>query len=57
MFTTTNAKHVLVAGNVARTATASTDPNSASYLADGEMVIVSSAGTVLTSATVGAHAR
>lgn len=55
MFTTTNAKHVLVAGNVARTAAASTDPNSASYLADGEMVIVSSAGTVLTSATVGAQ--
>jgi len=52
MFTTTNAKHVLVAGNVARTATASTDPNSASYLADGETVIVSSAGTVLTSVTV-----
>ena len=52
MFTTTNAKHVLVAGNVARTAAASTDPNSASYLADGEVVIVSSAGTVLTSVTV-----
>jgi hypothetical protein len=47
MFTTTNAKHVLVAGNVGRTASASTDPNSANYLADGEVVIVSSAGTVL----------
>jgi hypothetical protein len=52
MFTTTNAKHVLVAGNVARTASASIDPNSANYIADGEVVIVSSAGTVLDSTTV-----
>ena len=52
MFTTTNAKHVLVAGNVARTASASIDPNSADYIADGEVVIVSSAGTVLDSTTV-----
>tara|TARA_R110000751_G_scaffold237205_1_gene338281 strand:+ start:4731 stop:6035 length:1305 start_codon:yes stop_codon:yes gene_type:complete len=52
MFTTTNAKHVLVAGNVARTASASTDPNSADYIANTELVIVSSSGIVLNTTTV-----
>ena len=52
MFTTTNAKHVLVAGNVARTASASTDPNSANYIANTELVVVSSSGIVLNTTTV-----
>lgn len=52
MFTTTNAMHVLVAGNLARTTSASIDPNSANYLADGEVLVVDEAGTVLDTTSV-----
>lgn len=52
MFTTTNGLHVMIAGEVARTASASIDPNSAAYIADGEVVIVDAGGTVLDTTTV-----
>jgi len=47
-----NVKHLLIAKDVARTATASIDPASASYIAEGELVVCSPDGTVLDTTTV-----
>lgn len=52
MLTTTHGLHFLIAKEIARTASASIDPNSANYIADGEIVITDGAGTVLDTTTV-----
>jgi len=47
-----NVKHMVIAKDVARTASASIDPTSATYIADGEIVVTTPGGTVLDATTV-----
>jgi hypothetical protein len=47
-----NVKHLVIAKDVARTANASIDPTSASYIAEGEIVVTTPGGTVLDATTV-----